>query len=346
MNHTSRLITLLIVAHAAPSLAQQAAPPVPAIPRPQGSPVVVERRRPRAVPYTPTGAAPTPFGIASPRVSPSGAAMRDFRAHLARSGHFGSGPGKTPMGADGVPGLTATIQMPTTSGVSIGFGGQSFGVTTSSGVMIGANPTWTSGGFPIGADPGTIRFDPATNRYYRISPHRDPALSSHYRPDDYEEQEPVAPPAPALEPFDQAARFLNARQYAAAAKVYEGMLKADEQNIDARVWLGVALVLDKKLEDGAAQLVGAYRDDPSLANEPLDFAGLPGITADSLRSAQAALANRARLAKSADCYAAAAIFAQARAKGPEALEFVKKAREAGLEPVFAGELVQRLQATR
>lgn len=89
-------------------------------------------------------------------------------------------------------------------------------------------------------------------------------------------------------------------------------------------------------------MFGAYRDDPSLANEPLDFAGLPGIAADSLRSARPRSPIGPGLAKGADCYVAAAIFAQARAKGPEALEFAKKAREAGLEPVFAGELVQRL----
>ncbi len=236
--------------------APPAAAPLPQIPTPADSPVRIERRRPhekpefhggkllggsvnplppnrgaglgggsngaRLVDHPPMS---TPFGITVPQVTSVNnaagtAALTDFRTNLARSGHFGSGVGKTPLSSDGVPQLTASVQLPTTSGVSFGSGGQCIGMFSQAGVMVDANPTWSTGGYSIGRDQGSVRYDEKSGRYTRISPRRDPALSRFYQPDELARVAATedVPPPPPVDPWDHAAALLNARQFAQAAK--------------------------------------------------------------------------------------------------------------------------------
>lgn len=141
-------------------------------------------------------------------------------------------------------------------------------------------------------------------------------------------------PAPATPPTlrERADAALASGFTTEAVSLYRQHLTAEPGDARATRMLGLALVAEGRVSDGASVVLMAYTRSPSLASDPApgDVLGL-----DRVRDMTQRVVGEANRSKSASSWLTAAVLAQAEGREPVARTMIGRARTAGLDAAVA-----------
>ena len=114
-------------------------------------------------------------------------------------------------------------------------------------------------------------------------------------------------------------------------------------NPEATRMLGLAMIADAQVADGAARILEAYRADPSLANQPIDERLFPSGARFSIRDLVRRASIHANQADTAEAWFALAVLMQAEGRDSVALDMVIKASGVGLDQSVATPMADSLR---
>jgi hypothetical protein len=118
---------------------------------------------------------------------------------------------------------------------------------------------------------------------------------------------------------------------------------ASTGNPEAMRMLGLALIADGQIDEGAAQIVEAYRLDPSLASTPIDERLFPTGARFDVRDLVRKVSVRANRTNAADAWFALGVLMQAEDRDSVALDMVLKASAAGLDQSLVSPMADALR---
>jgi len=174
---------------------------------------------------------------------------------------------------------------------------------------------------------------PVTSSSYVM--YQDPALSPSYSPNAGAPQAVAAVPTD----FDRASYLMLDRRYAEAVTAFRAVIKSDPGDAPARRWLGIALLLQNRTQDGAAEIARAYSIDSTLSDASPDLEAM-GLTVRQMTDLCAPVITYARRVNSSAGYVAAAMLMQIRSRPDLAVKMLNSAREAGLDSTMLVNLTQ------
>jgi hypothetical protein len=237
------------------------------------------------------------------------------------------------------------------------FYGNDYVVTVGTGLSVGgygysnyqypgyAYPSSTVGVMPLPAP--AVAYDPVTRTYVYAyaNPNAAPLASGT----------PVMPaPAPAAAPnanaptpptptaLEIAAYNLRDGMNERAISELREHLKAHDDDAKAQRVLGVALLSERRLDDGVASIRQAYRIDPGLADEPIDGYEL-GLDVDELRNMVLRAVTHANRADTGSAWLTVTALMQAEGRKDAARNMLERARAKGVEPEIVGAMKAALK---
>lgn len=151
------------------------------------------------------------------------------------------------------------------------------------------------------------------------------------------DQEPQDPPTEA----ETGAYYLRRGKPAEAVLRFRKHLAQEPGDTDAMRGLAIALLVDGRFAEGHAMMAMAYRENPALADDPIDPTHYFGRARDFERATHRCTiqANRSRLG---GAFLTVAVLMQAGGNADGAVRVVGKARGAGLEVEVADALQRAL----
>lgn len=114
-------------------------------------------------------------------------------------------------------------------------------------------------------------------------------------------------------------------------------------NPEAIRMLGLAKIADGQIDEGVAQIVEAYRLDPSLASTPIDERLFPTGARFDVRDLVRKVSVRANRTNSADAWFALGVLMQAEDRDSVALDMVLKASGAGMDQAIISPMADALR---
>jgi len=168
----------------------------------------------------------------------------------------------------------------------------------------------------------------------------DPALSPTYSPS-LALAATQATNAPVLSDFERATALMHDARYAEAATSFRAAVKADPGDAPARRWLGIALLLLGRTQDGSLEIARAYESDPGIADAAPDLEAMR-LGVREMTDLCAPVITYARRVNSSSGYVAAAMLMQARSRPDLAAKMLDSARDAGLDSTLMVRLNQSM----